>query len=65
MERVVRTAFPHLHVVQIKPLRDGFRNANFKVQLDTSELVVVRVYEHDASLFQKEVDLLRLARRLL
>jgi aminoglycoside phosphotransferase (APT) family kinase protein len=39
---------------------DGFRNANFKVQLDTSEFVVVRIYEHDASLCQKEVDLLSL-----
>lgn len=60
LERVVRTAFPHCHVAQMQPLTDGFRNANFKVQLDTSELVVVRIYEHDASLCQKEVDLLSL-----
>lgn len=60
LERVVRTAFPHCHVAQMQPLTDGFRNANFKVQLDTSELVVVRIYEHDASLCQKEVDLFNL-----
>jgi aminoglycoside phosphotransferase (APT) family kinase protein len=60
LERVVRTAFPHCRVAQLRPLTDGFRNANFKVQLDTGGLVVVRIYEHDASLCQKEVDLFSL-----
>jgi aminoglycoside phosphotransferase (APT) family kinase protein len=48
----------------MRPLADGFRNSNFKLQLDsTPELVVLRIYEHDASLCQKEVDLIRLAGR--
>ena len=35
------------------------RIANFKLAIDgLSELLVLRVYEHDASLCQKEVDLL-------
>jgi aminoglycoside phosphotransferase (APT) family kinase protein len=57
LQRLVRTAFPRCHVAEMQPLTDGFRNANFKVQLDTGALVVVRIYEHDASLCQKEVDL--------
>ncbi|MGA2425596.1 MAG: phosphotransferase [Terriglobales bacterium] len=60
LERLVRTAFPRCHVLQMQPLTDGFRNTNFKVQLDTGEWIVVRIYEHDASLCQKEVDLIRL-----
>jgi hypothetical protein len=35
--------------------------ANFKIQLDSAlELIVLRIYEHDASLWQKELDLIRL-----
>lgn len=61
MERLVRTAFPRSRVIEVQPLTDGFRNANFKVRLDTeSGWIVVRIYEHDASLCQKEIDLLRL-----
>jgi fructokinase len=40
-------------------LTDGFRNSNFRVRLD-SETAVLRVYEHDASLCRKEIDLLGL-----
>lgn len=44
-----------------EPLGDGYRNANFKLFLDPAhEPVVLRIYEHDASLCQKEVDLMRL-----
>ncbi|MGA9641359.1 MAG: phosphotransferase [Terriglobales bacterium] len=60
LERLVRTAFPRAHVLDALPLNDGFRNANFKVQLSTDQFVVVRIYEHDPSLCQKEVDLIRL-----
>ncbi len=61
LERLVRTAFPRSHVTAIEPLASGFRNANFKVQLDSNdEWIVLRVYEHDPSLCQKEVDLIRL-----
>ncbi len=61
LQRLVGTAFPRRHVVAIDPLAGGFRNANFKVQLDGArEWIVLRIYEHDASLCQKEVDLIRL-----
>jgi aminoglycoside phosphotransferase (APT) family kinase protein len=62
LERIVHTAFPHCSVVGIQPLTDGLRNTNFKLYLDsTREPIVLRIYEHDASLCQKEVDLMRLA----
>jgi hypothetical protein len=49
-------------VVKVQPLGDGLRNANFKLHLDGQpEPVVLRIYEHDASLCRKELDLLRLA----
>lgn len=61
LERIVQTAFPRGHVVDIKPLADGWRNANFKLRLDgTPEPIVLRIYEHDPSLCQKETDLIRL-----
>jgi len=61
LERMVHAAFPRCRVVNAQPFPDGLRNANFKIQLDsTPELVVLRIYEHDASLCQKEVDLIRL-----
>ena len=45
----------------MEPLTDGLRNANFKVQLESPSIsIVARVYEHDPSLCQKEVDILRL-----
>jgi aminoglycoside phosphotransferase (APT) family kinase protein len=61
LEQIVHTAFPRAHVVGVQPLTDGWRNANFKLRLDcTPEPFVLRVYEHDASICQKEVDLIRL-----
>jgi len=61
LERIVQTAFPRCHVVDVQPLTDGLRNANFKLQLDcVPDSFVLRIYEHDTSLCQKEVDLLRL-----
>jgi aminoglycoside phosphotransferase (APT) family kinase protein len=62
LDRMVHTAFPQCRVTGIEPLGDGLRNANFKLRLDgQSEPVVLRIYEHDASLCRKELDLLRLA----
>jgi Ser/Thr protein kinase RdoA (MazF antagonist) len=62
LDRMVRTAFPRRRVVEMQPLGDGLRNANFKLRLDGQpEPVVLRIYEHDASLCRKEMDLLRLA----
>jgi aminoglycoside phosphotransferase (APT) family kinase protein len=55
------TAFPGCRAIEIQPLSDGLRNANFKLRLDsTAEPVVLRIYEHDPSLCRKEVDLLGL-----
>lgn len=61
LERIVHAVFPGCQVLASEPLGDGFRNANFKLHLDSApEPVVLRIYEHDASLCQKEVDLMRL-----
>jgi aminoglycoside phosphotransferase (APT) family kinase protein len=61
LQRIVRIAFPGCDVIEMQPLSDGMRNANFKLRLDSrSELIVLRLYEHDASLCQKELDLMRL-----
>lgn len=49
VERMVRIGFPERRVIEASLLADGFRNSNFKVRLD-SGTVVLRVYEHDASL---------------
>jgi aminoglycoside phosphotransferase (APT) family kinase protein len=62
LDRMVQTAFPRCRVVEMQPLGDGLRNANFKLRLDGQpEPLVLRIYEHDASLCRKELDLLRLA----
>jgi aminoglycoside phosphotransferase (APT) family kinase protein len=63
LDRLVDTAFPGRKVVDVRPLDGGFRNANFILRLDgRSERTVLRIYEHDASLCQKELDLIRLVR---
>jgi aminoglycoside phosphotransferase (APT) family kinase protein len=64
VERIVQTAFPRRRCVDVQPLGDGLRNANFRLQLRSpSEFVVLRIYEHDASLCRKEADLLHLIGR--
>ena len=66
LDRMVHTAFPPCRVMGIEPLGDGLRNANFKLRLEGQpEPVVLRIYEHDASLCRKELDLLRLAGQLV
>jgi hypothetical protein len=61
LERIVNAAFPCARILDIQPLAGGLRNANFKLRLDSlQEQLVLRVYAHDASLCQKEVDLIRL-----
>ena len=58
---MVRRAFPRGRIVRAQSLAGGLRNANVKVTLDaTSEPIVLRVYEHDASLCRKEADLIHL-----
>jgi aminoglycoside phosphotransferase (APT) family kinase protein len=61
VERIVHLVFPHCCVVNTQPLTDGLRNANFKLQLDsTPEFIVLRIYEHAQSLCQKQLDLIGL-----
>lgn len=66
LERIVHLAFPGHGVVESELLGGGLRNANFKLRLDSkSDLIVLRIYEHDASLCQKEIDLMHLIRDLI
>lgn len=60
--KMLACAFAGTSVRAFEPLSGGYRNANFKVHLDSSSLpvAVLRIYEHDASLCRKEVDLMRL-----
>lgn len=59
-QRILQSAVPGSRVVDSEPLADGFRNSNFKLTLDSiAEPIVVRIYEHDVSLCQKEMDLIR------
>lgn len=61
LEDIVGTAFPRCRLVDVQPFADGFRNANFRLRLDSIPgFVVLRIYEHDPSLCAKEVDLLNL-----
>ena len=61
LERIANAAFPGRRVISSEPLGDGKRNSNFKLSIGpASEPVVLRVYEHDASLCQKELDLMRI-----
>src|SRR5579863_2017075 len=61
LDRIVHRAFGECRTAEVQSLTAGRRNANFKVRLDTgADWFVVRLYEHDASLCQKEVDLIQL-----
>jgi aminoglycoside phosphotransferase (APT) family kinase protein len=61
LDRIVHAAFPRCRLLACEPLSDGLRNANFKLCLDPApEPVVLRICEHDPSLCQKEIDLMRL-----
>jgi aminoglycoside phosphotransferase (APT) family kinase protein len=63
LERIIKTALPGRRAVDAQPLADGWRNANFKVQLEpAAECVVLRIYEHEVSLCRKETDLLQVIR---
>ncbi len=60
LERIAAAAFPGQRVISSEPLGDGKRNSNFKLVIGpASEPAVLRIYEHDASLCQKEIDLMR------
>ncbi len=62
LDRLLHHALGNCTVIEVQPLTAGFRNANFKVRLDSRACwIVVRIYEHDPSLCQKEIDLMRVA----
>ncbi len=59
LERMVHCACPHGRLVEFQPLTDGLRNSNFKLRIDVVPgPVVLRVYVHDPTICQKEIDLL-------
>lgn len=62
LDGIVQTALPGARVLACEALSNGLRNANFKLRLDRApDSVVLRIYEHDASLCRKEIDLMSLA----
>jgi aminoglycoside phosphotransferase (APT) family kinase protein len=66
LERMVHRAFPGSRAVDVQPLSGGMRNANFKLRLDRfPEAITLRLFEHDASLCQKEIDVMRLVAGLV
>ena len=61
LKQIAGRAFPSCKVVDVLPLADGLRNANFRLQFDSlPTFVVLRIYEHHPSLCRKEVDLFNL-----
>jgi aminoglycoside phosphotransferase (APT) family kinase protein len=64
LQHIVQRALPGCRVVAAQALTGGLRNGNFKVQLDRPPgFIVLRIYEHDASLCRKELDLIALIGR--
>ncbi|HLK63702.1 MAG TPA: aminoglycoside phosphotransferase family protein [Bryobacteraceae bacterium] len=60
LARLVQSAFAGGKVSAVQPLTEGYRNSNFKLRVDSfPEPVVLRIYEHDETLCQKEMDLYR------
>ena len=61
LHRLLQSVFGAFRLKNVHPLSGGYRNANFKIQLEQHPTpYVLRIYEHDPSLCQKEIDLLRL-----
>jgi len=55
IECILREALPGRRALHREPLSGGMRNANFKILLDgPPDAVVLRIYEHDPSLLEKE-----------
>ncbi len=56
---MIRQAFPRHRLAEAQPLDNGLRNTNLKLRFESlCDPVVLRIYEHDTSLCQKEFDLL-------
>ncbi len=63
VERMARAAFPGHRVLEYQPLANGLRNVNIRLTLESlAEPRLLRIYQHDPSLCQKEVDLMQLVR---
>ena len=63
LQRILEAALPGTCATEIEALPEGKRNANFKLRVSTSAVaLVLRLYEHNPSICQKEVDLLELVR---
>ncbi len=61
LERYIERAFPGGRVLAAQRLTGGLRNASFRLRLDSAaEDFVLRIYEHDPVLCQKELDVMRL-----
>lgn len=61
LDRFLQAAHVRGRALHWEALPDGLRNANFKIQLESSSgPIVLRIYEHDASLCQKETDVIRM-----
>ena len=66
LHQMLKRGLGECTILDVQPLTEGLRNANFKISLDRApECVVLRVYEHDESLCQKEVDLLRMVSKIV
>jgi aminoglycoside phosphotransferase (APT) family kinase protein len=59
---IVATVFPKRRVTSTEPLPEGISNFNYKVDLDSGEPVVLRIYGRDPAVCQKEIDVLGLVR---
>jgi len=63
LARILEAALPGSCATEIEAFPEGRRNANFKLRISTSAVpLVLRLYEHNPSICQKEVDLLGLVR---
>lgn len=61
LERIVQAALGDCRIKGAEPLGDGLRNSNFILRGEApAEQFVLRIYEHDASLCRKEIDLMRM-----
>ncbi len=58
---IIRRALPDSRVLEANPLNGGLRNSVIKLRLDThAEPLVLRIFNHDPCLCQKELDLYEL-----
>src|SRR5207245_4157092 len=60
LSRLIPSAVGPSSVFPVEPLSEGVRNQKFNIQLDSRDKwIVLRVYERNTSLCQKQLDLLR------